>query len=110
MSLLKAGKYWHLWDYILQAICFMVGKVVASVYFDPASRKDIRWLGGEGGWARSCWSHVLVRVHCDFPMPFLSQLFSCSFEYVVAPLNQLFFRAEGKGHSICLFNFQRFKK
>lgn len=110
MTLLKARKCWHHWDYILQAVCFTVRKTVASVCFDPASGKDIKWLDGEGRQSCSCWSRILVRVHCDFPMPFLSQLFSYSFEYVVAPLAQLFFRAEGKVYSICLFNFRHFKK
>lgn len=82
----------------------------SSICFDPARRKGFRWSGGERGQTCSCWSHILVRVHSDFPMPFLSQLFSCSLQYVVAPLDQLFFRAEGKVYSICLFNFQHFKK
>lgn len=44
----KARKCWTHWDYILQAICFTVGKIVAAVCFDPASRKDIKWPGMEG--------------------------------------------------------------
>lgn len=110
MPLLKARKCWHHWDYILQTICLTAGKIVVSIFFDPACRKDMKWFGGERGQMCSCWSHVLVRVHCDFLMPFLSKLFSCSFEYVVAPLDQLLFRAEGKVYSICLFNFQHFNE
>lgn len=79
-------------------------------FFDPACRKYMKWFGGEKGLICSCWSHVLVRVHCDFLMPFLSQVFSCSFEYVVAPLDQFLFRAEGKVYPICLFNFQHFNE